>query len=92
MMWRVLLGLLLGVLFIVIGAALASDYRGFATKHIELSMQVVRPLSPFRRTDDRLARRRAFFIVFDRLFGVLMIVAGVAMLVGGGQLLFNERW
>lgn len=90
-MWRALLGPLLGLLFIVIGASLAGDYRGIATKHMELSMRIVRPLSPFRWTDDRLARRRTFFIVFDRLFGVLMILAGVAMLVADGQLLLSER-
>ncbi|MFI5490517.1 hypothetical protein [Micromonospora echinaurantiaca] len=85
-----MLGLLWGVLLIVIGAALASDYRGIATKHIELSMQVVRPVSPFRWTDDRLDRRRARFIVFDRLFGVLMILMGVGSLVGGGYLLLSQ--
>lgn len=90
-MWRVFLGLMLGLLLIVIGVALANDYRGIATKHIELSMQTVRPLSPFRWTDDRLARRRARFIVFDRLFGVLTILAGVGMMVGAGHLLLSAH-
>ncbi|CCH15819.1 conserved exported hypothetical protein [Micromonospora lupini str. Lupac 08] len=90
-MGRVLLGLLVGVLLILIGAALASDYRGIATKHIELSMQTVRSVSPFRWTDDRLARRRARFIAFDRLFGVLTMLAGATMLVGGAHLLLSEH-
>ncbi|WP_422735692.1 hypothetical protein ACN263_18760 [Micromonospora sp. WMMD729] len=91
MMGRVLLELLLAVLFIVIGVALASDCRGIATKHIELSMRVVRPVSPLRWEDDQLARRRAFFIVFDRLFGVMMTLAGVGMLVAVGHSLLSGR-
>ncbi|MEH0931380.1 hypothetical protein [Micromonospora sp. CPCC 205558] len=92
MMGRVLLGLMWAVLFIVIGAALASDYRGIATKHIELSMRFVRPVSPFRWEDEQLARRRAFFIVFDRLFGMMLTLAGVGMLVAVGHSLLNGRW
>jgi hypothetical protein len=93
MMWRALLGLLWGVLLIMVGVALAVDYRGIATRHIGLAMRVVRPFSPFRRTGwthDRLARRRARFIAFDRLFGVLIILLGAVALVNGGYLLLRD--
>lgn len=89
-MWRSLLGLLWGVLLIVIGVALASDYRGIATRHIDLSMQIVRPVSPLRWTDERLARRRTRFILFDRVFGVLIILMGVGSLIAGGSLLLSQ--
>jgi hypothetical protein len=87
---RALLGLVLGVLLVVLGAALATDYRGIATKHVDLSMQMVRPLSPFRWTEDRLARRRARFIVLDRFIGALTIVSGAMALVTGAQMLLSE--
>ncbi|WP_157742631.1 hypothetical protein [Micromonospora chokoriensis] len=86
-----MLELMVPVLFLVIGPALASDYRGIATKHIELSMRFVRPVSPFRWDDDQLARRRAFFIVFDRLLGVMVTLAGVGMLFAAGHSLLNGR-
>ncbi|MFI6242358.1 hypothetical protein ACIBEF_21030 [Micromonospora sp. NPDC050795] len=89
MMGRVMLGLIWAMLFIVIGVALAGDYRGIATKHIELSMRFVRPVSPFRGDDDQLARRRAFFIVSDRLFGVMVTLAGVGMLITVAHSLLN---
>ncbi|WP_139128864.1 hypothetical protein [Micromonospora nigra] len=75
---------------IAIGAALAGDCRGIATKHAELSMRVVGTLSPFRWTADRLDRRRARFVVFDRILGAGMVLMGVVALTGGGYLLLSE--
>ena len=89
-MSRGVTGVLFGLLLIAIGVALAFDYRRVATRHIEFAMRVVRPITPFRRrnwTDDRLARRKARFVVFDRLFGLLMIVLGAVALVSGAYIL-----
>lgn len=91
-MWRALLGLLWGVILIVVGSALAADYRGIATKHIELASRLVHPFSPSQRpswTDDRLVRRRARFIVFDRIFGGVVILLGAVALFTGGYLLLT---
>lgn len=88
-MWRAWLGFPFGVLLIMVGAALAYDYRGIATKHVELAERIVRPVSPFRWSDERLARRRAFSIMFDRLFGVLVVGVGLVSLVVSGYRLFN---
>ncbi|MEO3742306.1 hypothetical protein [Plantactinospora sp. B5E13] len=88
-MWRAWLGFPFGVLLIMVGATLAHDYRGIATKHVELSERVVRPLSPFRRSDEQRARLRAFSVMFDRLFGVFMMGLGLVSLVVSGYLLFN---
>ncbi|GAB3845463.1 hypothetical protein GCM10029963_23800 [Micromonospora andamanensis] len=90
-MGRAWLGLVLGVLLVVLGAALASDYRGLATKHVDMSMRTVRPISPFRSTEDRLARRRARFIVLDRIIGALTSASGAMALAAGAQLLLGEE-
>lgn len=94
-MWRAVLGLLSGVILIAVGMALAFDYRGIATRHIELAMRFVHPISSSRRMsweDPRLVRCRARFIAFDRFFGVLKAVMGVVGLVAGGFLLSESIW
>lgn len=86
-MWRMAFDILLGVFVILMGLALAADYRGIATKHIEMSSRTVRPVSLSRRIpweDDRLVRRRARFVILDRILGVLMILAGAAVLITAG--------
>ncbi|SCL28599.1 hypothetical protein GA0074692_2570 [Micromonospora pallida] len=90
MVWRALIGLLWGAVLIAIGVALATDYRGVATKHIELASRVVYPLGPSRRAgwmDERLVRRRARFVVFDRIFGGMVAVSGTVTFLVGGYLL-----
>ncbi|QKW14103.1 hypothetical protein [Verrucosispora sp. NA02020] len=89
-MWRVLLGLVFGVLLIVIGTALASDYRGVTTKHVDLSTRFIRPLNPFRSSDDRIVRRRARFVLLDRFIGALIVLAGVGGLAAAVHLLLGE--
>jgi len=89
-MWRAVVGLLWGPLLILIGMALAVDYRGIATRHIELAMRVVRPVPPARRPgwdDERLVRRRDFFVVLDRGFGVPVTLAGIVSSFTGAYLL-----
>lgn len=86
-MWRAMLGLVWGILLVLVGSALAINYRGVATRHIELAMRFVRPVSPSNRmswSDERIVRRRARFIVLDRILGVMIILAGSGSLVIGG--------
>lgn len=92
-MWRAVISIMLGVLFVAIGLALALDYRRIATKHIALAMHVVRPLTPSREIewmDERLVRRRKFFVLLDRLIGTLIVPVGFVMLIIGGQHLFTD--
>ncbi|MEV5817699.1 hypothetical protein ACFYMB_01385 [Micromonospora haikouensis] len=87
---RALLGIVFGILLILVGVALAADYRGLATRHIELSMRTVRPISPFKRKGwmgEELVRRRSRFVVFDRFFGGVMVFLGMVALIVGGNLL-----
>ncbi|MEV4811849.1 hypothetical protein [Micromonospora avicenniae] len=91
-MWRALIGVLWGALLVVIGVALAANYREIATRHIGLAERVVRPFSPARRTSwtaERLARRRNRFVVLDRLSGVVITLLGTLALVNGGRLLLD---
>lgn len=91
-MWRGVISILLGALLMTIGAALALNYRGIATKHIALAMGVVRPLTSSRKLmweDEQLVRRRKFFVLLDRFIGVLMIPVGMVMLATGGQYLLR---
>lgn len=79
-----MIGMVLGILFVALGLALALDYRGVATKHVAFSMGLVRPLTLSRRLermDERLVRRRRLFVALDRLIGLLIIPAGFAMIV-----------
>jgi hypothetical protein len=83
---RAVLAVSFGLLLIVTGLALAADFRGIASRHFELARRVVRPIGlggGTRRTDERLRDR---FILFDRAFGVLMVLLGVVALAGGGYL------
>jgi hypothetical protein len=59
-------------LMAVAGAALATDYRGIATKHVRAA----------RQWSPRLRRKPvdlAAFVVFDRMLGALFTIVGVAV-------------
>lgn len=88
-MVRVLFSIVLGVVLSVVGAALAVNYRGIATKHVEMSMSFVGPVSPFRggRSGTQLERRRDFFVLLDRIIGLLLALFGAGSMVAGGYLL-----
>ncbi|GIJ22416.1 hypothetical protein Vlu01_30400 [Micromonospora lutea] len=69
---------------VLIGLALAADFRGIATRHVELSDRFVGSVGRFRRkgwTQDRLVRRRARFVALDRVIGGVTTLAGVGALV-----------
>ncbi|WP_353898735.1 hypothetical protein ABUL04_19255 [Micromonospora harpali] len=85
-MGRAVLAVFLGLLLIVTGLALVTDYRGIAARHIALAQRVVRPIGlggRTRRADERLRSR---LILLDRAFGVLMVLLGVVALTGGAYL------
>lgn len=76
--------LTLGLIFAIVGAALASNYRSVTTRHVALSMRLVRPMSPLRRerwTEDRWARRLARFVAFERVSGIVFGLFGVAVVL-----------
>ncbi|MER5455221.1 hypothetical protein ABT008_10570 [Micromonospora sp. NPDC002389] len=57
---------------------------------MDLSTRVVRPLNPFRSSDDRIARHHARFVLLDRFIGALIVLASVGGLVAAGHLLLGE--
>ncbi|MEU8022963.1 hypothetical protein AB0B88_12155 [Micromonospora haikouensis] len=75
-----------GLLLIVTGLALATDYRGVAARHIALAQRVVRPIGLSGRTSRADERLRSRLILFVRAFGVLMVLLGVVALTGGAYL------
>lgn len=93
-MWRAMLGLVWGVLLVLVGLALATDWRGVATRHIELAMRFVRPVSPFKRigwSDKRIVRRRDRFVILDRILGLIILLFGSGTLVIGGYLIVARQ-
>ena len=60
------------ILMTVVGGALATNYRGLATKHVRLS----------QRWSPRLRRRPpdpASFVLIERIIGVVMVLVGTVM-------------
>ncbi len=93
-MWRAMLGLVWGVLLVLVGLALATDWRGVATRHVELTMRFVRPVSPFKRigwSDERIVRRRDRFVILDRILGLIILLFGSGALVIGGHFIVARQ-
>ncbi|MEU8050223.1 MULTISPECIES: hypothetical protein [Micromonospora] len=89
-MGRAIVAVSFGLLLIVTGLALAADYRGIAARHIELAQRLVRPIGLGGRTSRADERPRDRFILFDRAFGMLMVLLGVVALTGGAYLLASQ--
>ncbi|GAA0744052.1 hypothetical protein GCM10010199_71970 [Dactylosporangium roseum] len=72
-----------GLLFVVVGLALATDFRGITTKHIALASNLVRPISPLRkgRTEQDLQQRQFLLVVLERLLGCMFVLAGSGLVV-----------
>ncbi|GAA2600629.1 hypothetical protein GCM10010399_34300 [Dactylosporangium fulvum] len=81
-----------GLLLVLLGLILATDFRGITTKHIALSSNLVGPISPFRRgrTEDDLRQRQFLFVVLERLLGCLFVLMGAGLVVAAVISLFVE--
>ncbi|MFF5235451.1 hypothetical protein [Dactylosporangium sp. NPDC000521] len=77
--------LVVGLVVVVIGLALATSFKGIVDKHVDLSMRWVAPVSPLRRRTpaDRLARRRADMVWVERALGVALALFGLAAAING---------
>jgi hypothetical protein len=69
--------IVVGVFMVLLGSFLASDYRGLASKYIQIALPKQRILSPGRK---RIVRNYRTFYAISAVIGVLMIVSGVSRL------------
>ena len=81
--------LVFGVLFLVIllafGLALATDFRGIATRQAKASLESARPIrSLYRRdlTDEAQQRRLARATVMNRIIGLIFVLMCLSILIG----------
>ncbi len=93
--WRLLTGVLMMLAMILVGVALATNFRGVTEWHVRQSMStagVLRRVPPWRWLpepdhDKRLAR----FVLLERVFGVACAAGGaMALILVGYAILSGE--
>jgi hypothetical protein len=88
---KVELALGLGPLLMLLGTALAINYKGIATRHVQISLQTVRLLKPpILRRGQPPARRITMLTTLDRALGVIFTIQGAVAIAIGGYLLFTR--
>ncbi|MFL6238345.1 MAG: hypothetical protein ACJ735_02465 [Actinomycetes bacterium] len=79
---------LMGALFTIMGSALALDFRGFASWHIEQTAYIVEPLAGKHSlanlrgiSKEQFRRRLPWLYLFDRVAGGVFAVVGVVLVI-----------
>ncbi|WP_433212522.1 hypothetical protein ACQP00_00120 [Dactylosporangium sp. CS-047395] len=69
-------GILVGLGFLLVGLALAVNFKGIATKHVALSSRLVGPVSPHRKAE-KVAQRQVGMVRMERMLGGVFAAFGL---------------